>query len=95
MNQMSINYDRNHDVLYAKLPSSEACYGEENDNGIVTYFGMDTDKVLGVAIFGVKSKLQNKSNSLMDLPLKIDFKDPKIQTILNSNDIFKCELFPN
>lgn len=90
---LNINYDKRHDVLYARMPSSEECYGDENDNGIVTFLGIDTDEIKGVAIYDFARRLRLNTLSAKDLPIPFDFYNPELQRLLSSApEIYKCVL---
>ena len=59
MSELAINYDKKYDILYVDIPSTEPKYGEAGDNGIVTFFGMESNKVLGFFIENFVAQMDN------------------------------------
>lgn len=70
---LNLSYDKQFDILYARLPFSGHSYGEENSDGVVTYHNIETDAVTGVAIYSFKKRLENGSIFTVRLPFAIDF----------------------
>jgi len=90
---LNLNYDKRYDVLYVRMPSEEAFYGNEDDNGIVTLLGTSTNEVRGVMIYGFARRLHDGKISSQDLPIPLDFYAPELQELLTStNGAYECIL---
>ena len=70
---LNLDYDKQFDILYARLPFCGHSYGEENEDGVITYHNIENDSVTGIAIYSFKKRLENGSISRIELPLSIDF----------------------
>lgn len=68
---LKYNYDKENDLLYIRYADSGPSYGEEDDNGIVTFFDMSSDKITGATIFDFKEKLKSGFFKTAKLPLRI------------------------
>lgn len=71
MSPVAINYDRKFDILYARYINAGHSYGEEDDNGIVTFHSIETDDVTGVAVFSISQKLKDEAFDLSLLPVPL------------------------
>lgn len=71
MSPVAINYDKKFDILYARYPNAGHSYGEEDDNGIVTYHNIETDAITGIAIFSISQKLKDANFDLSALPVPL------------------------
>ena len=92
MSTINLNYDSKFDVLYARLSDYSPSYGDEDD-GIVTYYSIETDVITGMAIFNAKRRIQQGSISTAMLPIPIDLNSLPVQTLLNKPEQgFKCIL---
>jgi hypothetical protein len=88
---LNLNYDRQHDILYARKPYSGPVYGEEDNNGVITYFNMESDAVTGMAIYNFKQRVENGQLDAEDLPIEINFFHPDLRNIVfENNTAFKC-----
>lgn len=93
MSAISLNYDRKFDILYARRFDYTPSYGDDNEDGIVTYYSIETDAVTGMAIFDVKKKLQRGEIQESLLPIPIDLYSTIVQTLLNDPEKgFQCVL---
>lgn len=70
---LNLDYDKQFDILYARLPFCGHSYGEEDADGIVTYHNIENDSVTGVAIYSFKKRLESGTIPKIKLPFSIDF----------------------
>ena len=82
MSELAINYDKKYDILYVDIPSTEPKYGEAGDNGIVTFLGMESDKVLGFFIENFKERYSKHQLKEDELPIHMDINDPIISSLV-------------
>lgn len=82
MLNISYNYDKKFDILYARLPFSGHSYGEESNNGIVTFHNIQTDAVTGVAIYDFKKRLER--GGIPITPIPIDITSKKLKSLIYS-----------
>lgn len=82
MSELAINYDRKYDILYVDLPSDEPTYGEEGKNGIVTFLGVDSDKIYGFLVENFKARLDNHQLEPNELPIHMNIYDPIISSLV-------------
>ena len=75
---LNLAYDKQFDILYARLPFTGHSYVEEDSN-FATYHNIETDSVTGVAIYSFKKKFENGSLSAIRVPIPIDFNSKKIR----------------
>lgn len=93
MSAISLNYDRKFDILYARRFDYTPSYGDDNENGIVTYYSIETDVVTGMAIFDIKKRLQLGEIKENSLPIPIDLYSTIVQNLLNNPEKgFQCVL---
>ena len=85
MSMLTINYDRKYDTLYVGIPSEEPKYGTGGENGIVTFLGIDTDRVLGFMIEDFKARLTDNTIPEQEIPIAIDFNNPEIKSLVFGN----------
>lgn len=81
MSVLNLNYDSKFDILYARVSEYEPSYGDEED-GIVTYFSIETDAITGMAIFNAKKKILNGNLDVDMLPIPIDLNAIAVQNLL-------------
>lgn len=81
---LNLNYDKKFDILYARLPFNGHSYGEEDNDGIITYYNIETDAVTGVAIYSFRKRLESGSLSLLNFPFQIDFTGDIIKGLIYS-----------
>lgn len=82
MSELAINYDRKYDILYVDIPSTEPKYGEAQENGIVTFLGMETDKVLGFFVENFRERVSNHQLDPDELPISMNIYDPVISSLV-------------
>lgn len=93
MSVLNLNYDRKFDILYARLSEYLPSYGEE-DNGVVTYFSIETDAITGMAIYRAKERILNNNLDAAILPIPIDLNSASIHNLLyNPDHGYKATLF--
>ena len=68
---LNLAYDKQFDILYARLPFTGHSYVEEDSN-FATYHNIETDSVTGVAIYSFKKKFENGSLSAIRVPIPIE-----------------------
>ena len=81
---LNLDYDKQFDILYARLPFSGHSYGEEDSDGVITYHNIETGAVTGVAIYSFKKRLENGSISTIHLPFAIDFLCAAIKKLIDA-----------
>lgn len=92
MSTLNLNYDNKYDILYARLSDYTPSYGDE-ENGIVTYYSIETDSVTGMAIYNVKKKIQNGEIDSAMLPIPINLDAAPIQELLyRPENGYRCTL---
>lgn len=92
MSVLNLNYDRKFDILYARLSGYSPSYGEE-DNGVVTFFSIDTDAITGMAIYKAKERVLNNDLDPECLPIPIDLNSAPIKNLLyNPEDGYTATL---
>lgn len=92
MSILNLNYDSQYDILYARLSDYTPSYGDEDD-GIVTFYSIDTDAVTGMAIYNVKTKIERGEIDGALLPIPIDLQATPVQTLLyKPENGYKCTL---
>lgn len=90
---LNLNYDGKFDILYARFPSSKPSYGEEDENGIVTFFDIQTDEVTGMAIYGAKRRTEAGENFRGLLPISLDMNCQDIKRLFYKPELgFRCIL---
>ena len=72
MAKLDIDYDSKYDILRLMIPCDEPVYGDEDNNGIVTFVGVNTNKINGISIFGFINRLSTNKLDLNDLPVILD-----------------------
>lgn len=92
MSEVYLNYDRKFDVLYARLSNYLPSYGDEND-GIVTLYSIETDKITGMIIYDVKKRIQAGKIDVKFLPIPLDLNSAPVHSLLSRpQDGYKCTL---
>ena len=84
MHTINLDYDKQYDILYARFPFSGHSYGEEDDNGVVTFHNIETDNVTGIAVYDFKTRLIYGNLNLKSLPVSLDSVMAKIQKLISS-----------
>lgn len=94
MTAYQVNYDRQHDILYLKLPAACNYYGHEGNDGVVTFYNIDTDAVCGIAIFGFASRLNHGDLASLSIPFSIDLYNPTLADLIHAKDdnVYTCSL---
>lgn len=82
MSAITMDYDKKYDIFYARYPLGEHSYTEEDDNGIVTYHSIKTDKITGIAVYAFKRRLKDGTLRLSALPVPLDMYQNKINSII-------------
>lgn len=92
MSTLNLNYDAKYDILYARFSDYSPSYGDEDD-GVVTYYSIETDDITGMAIYNIKEKiLAGRINGSL-LPIPIDLNATAIQRLLHKPEKgYKCTL---
>lgn len=80
---LNLAYDKQFDILYARLPFTGHSYGEEDSNGVITYHNIENDSITGVAIYSFKERLENGSIFSIHLPFSIDFLCTAIKNLID------------
>lgn len=92
MSALSLNYDSKYDILYVRTSENTPYYGDETD-GVVTFRSIDTNTVTGMAIYNVKTRVQNGDINESTLPLPINLNSLAVQTLLYRPEKgYKCTL---
>lgn len=86
MQTLAINYDRKYDTLYVDVPSEEPTYGTGGENGIVTFLGINSDKVLGFMVEEFKTKVSKKQITEKDIPINMNIFDPAVMSLVFNDD---------
>ena len=73
MSTIAMDYDKKYDIFYT----------EEDDDGIVTYHSIKTDKITGIAVYSFKKRLQNGTLRLNMLPVPLDMYRNKINSMIS------------
>jgi len=79
---LSLNLDKENDILYLGILDTSNSYGEETTNGVVVLHDIDSDTITGITIFDFFKKYNNGTLSRLSLPFKIDFKKDVINNIM-------------
>lgn len=82
MSKLTIDYDKQYDILYARLPFSGHSYGEELDSGEVIFRSIATDSVTGIAIHSFKKRFECGALDLHSLPIPLDSHSSEIKTAI-------------
>lgn len=57
---MVLDYDEGFDILYIHLPNKKGLsYGDDSQPGKIVYRDMDTDEIVGYAIYKFKENLKD------------------------------------
>ena len=89
---LNLNYDSKYDILYVRTSEYTPSYGDETD-GVVTFRSIDTDAVTGMAIYNVKTRVQNGDINESMLPIPINLSSLAVQTLLYRPEKgYKCTL---
>ncbi len=89
---LNLNYDSKYDILYARVSDYSPSYGDE-DNGIVTYYNIETDAVTGLAIYNAKKRIQSGQIDGSLLPLPIDLNAVPVSNLLLKPEYgYKCRI---
>lgn len=72
MAKLDIDYDSKYDILRLMIPCDEPVYGDEDDNGIVIFVGVNTNKINGISIFGFINRLSTNKLDLSNIPVILD-----------------------
>ena len=92
MSTLAINYDAKYDILYARFSDYSPSYGDEDD-GIVTFYSIETDSVTGMAIYNAKKKIHAGSIDRSRLPIPIDLDNIAVQRLIYEPEKgYKCTL---
>ena len=83
MSTIAMDYDKKYDIFYARYPLNEHSYTEEDDDGIVTYHSIKTDKIPAIAVYSFKKRLQNGTLRLNMLPVPLDMYRNKINSMIS------------
>lgn len=82
MSTLTINYDKRHDILYARDIDAGYSYGEEENDGTILYKDINTDILTGIAIYSISKKLNDNTFNLSALPIPLDGYSQKINAIV-------------
>lgn len=78
----TINYDAKYDVFYVRPTASIDSYADEDDDGIITLRSILDDSIVGMVIYDFKRKARNGTLQKSNLPLPLDYNDPRVAQIL-------------
>jgi uncharacterized protein YuzE len=81
----TVNYDSKYDVMYISIGQPVPSISDEDDDGIVTRFAIDTGKISGITIMGFKRKLEKGFFEHYNSPIGIDFFNPALLGLLSSS----------
>ena len=81
MQNINLSYDKQCDILYARLPFNGHSYGKEA-NGIITYHHMIDGSVTGIAIYSFGKRFNAGDLNLELLPVPLDSIVSKIKKLL-------------
>lgn len=70
---LSLNLDRQNDILYMAFSNMEQSYGDEKQNGIVIFYDFRDDTITGITIFDFIKRYKMKKLYELDLPIDINF----------------------
>lgn len=79
---LTINYDKQFDVLYVRPTEHIPYYADEDDNGVITLRSFDDDSIVGMVIYDFASRVKDGTIDQCELPFSIDYSDPKIRKII-------------
>ena len=82
MQKLNLKYDKQYDILYARFPFDGHSYGEEDDNGIITFHNIETDRITGIAIYTFYERFKAGLLNLRSLPVPLDSVVPNIQKLI-------------
>lgn len=92
MSTLNLNYDAKYDILYVRLSNYSPSYGDEDD-GIVTFYSIETDNITGMAIYNAKQKILEGSINGSLLPIPVDLNAAAIHRLLYKPEKgYKCTL---
>lgn len=83
MRTINLDYDKQYDILYARFPFSGHSYGDEDDNGIITFHNIETDSITGIAVHSFRERFVAGSLNLQLLPVPLDAIIAKIQNLIS------------
>lgn len=90
---LNLNYDRKFDILYVRFQPYTPSYGEDDGNGVVTYYDIETDNVTGMALFDAKKRLEDGAINSIGLPIPIDMSCDTIRSLIYCPERgYKCKL---
>jgi len=79
---LTLNYDKNHDVLYMGVADNSNSYGTDMESDINVFRDVDTDDITGFVIFGFMSKFNTHTLPPISEPLAIDYRNDVIPHIM-------------
>lgn len=82
MQTINLSYDKKYDILYARYPFNGHSYGHEDDNGIITYYNIQTDHITGMAIHSFCKRFNTGKLNLRSLPVPLDSVISNIQSLI-------------
>lgn len=77
-----MSYDEAFDILYVRVPTEEATYGEENEDAVVTLRRLSDDVIVGGIIYDFKKRCLQGDLDPVVLPIPIDWNDPMLTALL-------------
>lgn len=79
---LNLDYDRRHDILQIREQGCGASYGDEDDNGIVIFYSIDTNKTTGIMIYDFRKRLEAGELSQVKVPFHVDIFSQQIKNIV-------------
>lgn len=79
---VTINYDKQFDVLYVRPTEYIPSYADEDDNGIITLRSNDDDIAVGMVIYDFAARVNDGTIEQCELPFPIDYSDDRIREII-------------
>lgn len=72
-NRITVDYDREHDVLYVSLGKPKPSYCDDDIEGVLIRRTMDTNRLSGVTIMDFSRKTRDQLKRI--IPFKVDISE--------------------
>ena len=79
---LNLDYDKKFDILYARFPFTGHSYGEESDDGVITFHNISNDSITGIAIYDFKKRYEK--GTLPFLSINIDLSSSNVKSLIYS-----------
>ena len=78
---LTLNYDKQHDVLYLGVSDNSNSYGAEEINNLNVFRDVESDCITGFVIFGFMNKFTEQTLPVITDPFSIDYENDVIPLI--------------